>query len=180
MISLFDEELVDSDEEPDDENLSDAFVIEGEYHIQLQPGDEITLGIQSMTRIYSPEESVAVLDTFGDGLSQWRAAVVIRHNAQNQVRIHFCGWRSYYDTTLDLNTERDQRRIARDSTIKPDQGYIDKFIKGGGGALTNEIRIGGYVNDEIRMGSRVVSIEENQLTNEQIVAENDHSRNLHE
>ena len=64
MISLFDEELVDSDEEPDDENLSDAFVIEGEYHIQLQPGDEITLGIQSMTRIYSPEESVAVLDTF--------------------------------------------------------------------------------------------------------------------
>jgi len=181
MISLLDEEPIDSDEEKksDNDNSSDVFMIEGKNHIQLQPGDEIMLGIQSMTRIYLPEESVAVLDDFGDCRSQWRSAVVIQHRVQNQVRIHYCGWSNYYNTTLDLNTERDQRRIARDTTLRDDQGYINKFIKDGFPVFHMPSTRGVFTN-EIRMGSRIVSFEENQLTDEQIVIENNYSRNLHE
>ena len=97
--------------------------------------------------------------------SQWRAGTIraVNHE-QNTVNIHFEGWPSKFDIVLDMNSDRDRRRICFESVLRDGQARNPLYCD----VVPREY------NGECRQGGTIITgalFLDNLLTDEQL-AEN--------
>ena len=153
------ESLSDNENKDREEYENNYRFIEAKNNTIIQQGDELHVQhMLSNNRTFATDDDVVVLDIYhkNDSLkAQWRKAKVIYMYSECLIKIHYYGWETCYDFTLDLSLDVHKRRISHEYILEEHQQIISKFTRTG-------------VNGEVKKASQISTVEALLLSDEQL------------